>query len=111
MQTLNEGIELLYTRDCRNWQQTLLNLKQVLKEEKIKEEPKLVIMDTMEQARMYNFFSSPTVHINGQDVDPQVRRTGKRGLGVDRPYFYEGRSWGFPSKEMIKKAIKDLYFI
>ncbi len=65
----------------------------------------------MEQAYTYNFFSSPTIHINGQDIDPQARRTSKRGLGTNRPYFYQDRSWAFPSAEMIRKAIKDLYFI
>ncbi|MFA4937094.1 MAG: hypothetical protein WC575_02265 [Patescibacteria group bacterium] len=111
MQILNEGIELLYTRECHNWQQTLQNLKQALEMEKVKEQPKIIIMDTMEQVYAYNFFGSPTIHINGQDVDPRVRRTGKRGLGTDRPYFYQRRSWAFPSVEMIRKAIKELYYL
>ncbi len=44
MQTPNEGIELLYTRECRNWQQTLINLRQALELEKISDEPKTVII-------------------------------------------------------------------
>ncbi|MFH1867022.1 MAG: DUF2703 domain-containing protein [Patescibacteria group bacterium] len=107
----NEGIELLYTRDCQNWQQTLVNLKQALNELHITDSMELVPIDTIEQARIYNFFASPTIHINGQDADSQSRRTGKRGMGTGRPYFFKGKAWSAPPKELIIKALKDLYLL
>ncbi|HBV33319.1 TPA: hypothetical protein DIC39_01260 [Patescibacteria group bacterium] len=105
----NEGIELLYTRDCDAWPEAKANLRAALDNLNIKAVISEVIMDTMDQAYIYNFFASPTIHINGVDVDPKGRRTSKRGLGKDRPYFYQGRAWPVPSVEMIAAALKELY--
>lgn len=106
----NEGIELLYTRDCRAWPEALTNLKTALAELGITDEPQVIALDTMEQAQAYNFFASPTVHIHGQDADPHARRTGKRGLGTGRPYFEEGRSLPAPSVAFLKRALEELYY-
>lgn len=106
----NEGIELLYTRDCRTWPEALANLKAALAELNINDEPSQIIIDTLEQAKLYNFFASPTVHIHGQDVDPHARHISKRGLGTGRPYFANGRSFAAPPIAMIIKAIKELYY-
>ncbi len=106
----NEGIELLYTADCPNWQKALINLQQALRELKIKDEPKLIKLETMEQARLYNFFASPTIHINGIDIDRHGRRTGKRGLGDGRPYRYKKQTYLAPPVEFIKPGIEELYW-
>lgn len=105
----NEGIELLYTRDCPNWPETLKNLKSAIKNLDLKEEPTLVAMDTRDQAYEYNFFASPTIHLDGQDVDPHGRRTHKRGLGTGRPYFYKGQTYSVPPVDMIIEAFNDIY--
>ncbi len=105
----NEGIELLYVRECQHWQQTLLNLQNALAELKLEAEIKIIPIDTIEQAVIYNFFSSPTIHIDGQDIDNRVSRISKRGLGKDRPYFFGGRSWPVPPHGMIIEALQRLY--
>lgn len=105
----NEGIELLYTRDCQAWPDAKDNLLAALEHLNMKTKITEVVIDTMDQAYIYNFFASPTIHINGQDVDPMGRRTGKRGMGKDRPYFYDKRSWPAPSVDMIIKALQELY--
>lgn len=105
----NEGIELLYIRDCQAWQQTLANLYEALEKADIKAQPKLVLIDTEDQAEEYNFFASPTVHIHGIDVDPVARRVSRRGLGKDRPYFYQGKSYSVPPVELLIKALEELY--
>ncbi|MFA4818290.1 MAG: hypothetical protein WC621_00415 [Patescibacteria group bacterium] len=106
----NGGIELLYTRDCRWWQETAANLVKSLKTLGIKDEPKLICIDTMEQAELYNFFASPTIHINGVDIDRHSRRTGKRGLGYGRPYRFNKQTFLAPPVELIKQGIEELYF-
>ncbi|HBT92042.1 MAG: hypothetical protein UV57_C0048G0002 [Parcubacteria group bacterium GW2011_GWD2_43_10] len=105
----NEGIELLYTRDCQAWPEAYENLKTALQELGITDEPQLVVMDTMDQAEEYNFFASPSIHIDGVDIDPHARRTGKRGLGTGRPYFADGRALVAPAINMIKQALEELY--
>ncbi len=106
----NEGIELLYVRDCKAWQEALANLKQAMEELGLAEEPKAIPLDTMDQAHEYGFFASPTIHVDGIDIDPHARRTGKRGLGIGRPYFENGRSNAAPSVAALKRALQELYF-
>ena len=105
----NEGIELLYTRDCRVWPEALVNLKIALQNLAIKEQPRLIPVDTLEQAEVYNFFASPTIHLNGVDLDPKARRISKRGLGSSRPYFHQGRAVTAPPVELISQALSELY--
>jgi hypothetical protein len=105
----NEGIELLYTRDCKAWPETLVNLKKALNKLKIKVTPCLIPVDTMEQAELYNFFASPAIHIEGADIDPRSRYTNKRGLGCGRPYFYAGQAWEAPPVEFIVTNLRKLY--
>ena len=105
----NEGIELLYTRDCEAWPEALVNLKTALKNLDIREAPRLIPVDTLEQAEVYNFFASPTIHLSGVDVDPKARRISKCGLGSSRPYFHQGRAVGAPPVELIREALKELY--
>ncbi|MBU1039062.1 DUF2703 domain-containing protein [Patescibacteria group bacterium] len=106
----NEGIELLYTKDCQAWPTTLVNLKKALAELKVTDKPKIIKINTIIEAQLYNFFASPAIHINGQDIDPTARRSHKRGLGYGRPYFYNKSSHPYPSVEQIKSALQKLYF-
>ena len=105
----NEGIELLYTRDCKAWSETLTNLRAALAELKLTDEPRLVPVDTQDQAEFYQFFASPTIHINGIDIDPHARRISRRDLGVGRPYFYHGQTTPAPPTEMIVEGLRELY--
>jgi len=105
----NEGIELLYTPDCMVWRDVLANLEAVLRELTIPDTPRLIPVDTLDQARVYNFFASPTIHIHGIDIDPKARRLSRRGLGVSRPYLYGGRTYAVPPTELIRAGLKELY--
>lgn len=105
----NEGLELLYTRDCTAWPETLENLRAALTQLELEIEPKLVAIDTLEQAHEYNFFASPTVHVDGVDVDPKARRVSRRNLGVGRPYFFQGRSYPVPPTPFLIQELRELY--
>lgn len=105
----NEGVELLYTRDCEAWPAVLANLEKALKQLGIKEKPRLIAIDTIEQAELYNFFSSPTIHIDGVDLDPHFHHINKRGLGCDRPYFYAGKAWEVPPVEFMVDNLRKIY--
>lgn len=105
----NEGIELLYTRDCKAWPEALTNLRAALSELGIREEPRLIPIDTLEQAEIHGFFASPTIHLQGVDVDPKARRVTRRSLGVARPYFHQGRATASPPVDLIKQGLQELY--
>lgn len=107
--TPNEGIELLYTRDCQAWPQALENLKLALSKANLAEKPKLIPIETETQAELYNFFASPTIHIDGVDIDPSARRISRRGLGRERPYFYNKQAYRVPPVELILAGLRELY--
>ncbi len=104
----NEGVELLYVRGCPYWEETLQNLAAAMTAAGSEGEVHVVPMDTLEQAETYGFFASPTVHVDGVDADPHARRTGKRGLGMGRPYFWQGEVYAAPPVAMITAALKEL---
>lgn len=106
--TPNEGIELLHTPECGAWPEAEANLKAALAELNLDDEVNIVTLYTLDEAREYNFFASPTIHVNGVDVEPQVRRSHKRGLGMDRPYFWNGTSYQAPPVEFLKKYLAEL---
>ena len=62
-------------------------------------------VDTAEAAMQIRFLGSPTVRINGVDVDPASRHTVDCGL-MCRTYRYGDEVLGAPSLEMIRQSIR-----
>lgn len=67
---------------------------------------------TAQLAQKYRFVSSPTVHVNGQDIFDTVTESdcgccGEiAGVQVDcRTYEYDGKTYEVPTKEMLADAI------
>jgi len=105
----NDGIELLYTSDCKAWAETKANLERAIKKLGLNEDIKLIVIDTLEQAYAHNFFASPTIHVQGIDVDPRGRRISRRGLGSGRPYFWQNKSYTAPPVDLILAGLKEFY--
>ncbi len=118
-------IQLLYILDCPWCVQTKKLVKESLEELGVKAEVEDILIDTDEKAKRYNFVGSPTVRINGKDIQEEVskgqclpceelaERTKETAEFVKqecvcgcRIYFYKGKQYPYPPKEMIKKAIK-----
>jgi len=98
-------IELLRNNDCHIWQKALEELNETLKEEGLNADTKMTIIETKEQAEKRRFSGSPQININGKDVDPASENfTAHHVLGC-RQYFYNGKHFEFPPKEMIKEAL------
>lgn len=116
-------IELLYILDCKWCLKTKEHIREALKELGIKANVKEILIDSDEKARKYRFKGSPTVRINGRDIQKEIRKgrcrsceeladrreaTGfvKQECGCGcRTYSYKGRRYSYPPKEMIKEAI------
>lgn len=69
-------------------------------------------VNTAELAQKYEFFSSPTIRINGQDIQLEVKESLCESCGdlcgdqVDcRVWVYQGREYNVPPKGMIIEAI------
>jgi hypothetical protein len=73
-------VRLLYTEGCANTQPTLQRVREVARELSIEIDVDLVRITTQKQADALRFLGSPTVQINGQEIDPAARAAGVFGF-------------------------------
>ena len=98
-------ITLLYFEDCPSHEAALARLRQGMAEEDIQAEIEIVKVETDGQAEGLHFVGSPTILVDGQDIDPlpadiQVALTC-------RAYRLEdGRISPLPSAAMIRRALR-----
>lgn len=97
-------IQFLYFSGCPSYKQGLENLKQALKELQLPEDFEMINIKTDEMAKEYHFIGSPTIVINGQDIDPKARDAKVTGYKGCRIYQTEQGLKGAPTIEMIKKS-------
>jgi hypothetical protein len=93
-------IEVLYFDDCPNHQPTVERIKSVLHEEGCEAKVQEVLVPDVETAQRVHFLGSPTVRVNGIDIEPAAQNRGDFGLMCRR---YTG---GVPSQELIRAAIR-----
>ncbi len=120
-------IQLLHILDCPWCLKTKKLIRESLEELGVEAELDEILIDTDEKAKKYEFIGSPTVRINGKDIQKEiskgeclpckeltenilettefVKQECKCGCRI---YFYEGKQYPYPPKEMIKDAIKKL---
>ncbi len=99
-------IRLLHTESCHAYHEALDEIEKSLKEKGLPVEFEVTLITSQEQAEKYKFFGSPTIQVNGEDVDPRAKTATKYGMSSCRPYFWEHKSYDYPPKEMIMKALK-----
>ena len=119
-------IEVLYVLNCPWCVKTKELIKEILRELGIKAHVKEILIDSEEKSRKYKFVGSPTVRIDGKDIQEKiskgqclpceelseitrgttefVKQECKCGC---RAYFYKNKQYSYPPKEMIKKAIQN----
>ena len=94
-------IEVLYFEDCPNYLPTLDRLRTVLREEGVNVDVRKVEVKDASAAEKLGFIGSPTVRINGLDIDAAARSLIGGGLACRR---YAG---GLPSETMIRAALRE----
>ena len=94
-------IELLYVDGCPNVTPTVERLKRVLAESGVSDPLTLTRVDDHESAQALGFLGSPTVRINGIDIEPSAQSRSDCGLMCRT---YPGRG-GVPSEEMIRSVL------
>jgi len=102
----NNVVEILYTDACPFWKETLNTISQVMKELNVTIPIKKTRIANEEEAKCLKFPGSPTVRLNGVDIDPAFKET--TGYIGCRLYFYEGRTYEYPPKQMIKTAFQTM---
>lgn len=63
-----------------------------------------VAVATMEQARALRFAGSPTIRVDGGDIEKNLQDLSEFSYSC-RMYFEGGHVRGVPSRELIRKAI------
>ena len=98
-------IEFLFWEDCPSHPKAWELLQEVLEEEGIEATVERIEVLTDEEAERWNFPGSPTILVNGVDVD--VAGASQMGTALTcRVYMLEeGRFSPVPSKAMIRRAL------
>ena len=94
-------IEILYVPGCPNYQPTLERIQDVLASESVRGEIHGVPVSTEAQAKALQFPGSPTVRVNGRDVEPG--KTSAAGLAC-RLY---ANLTGVPSEQLLRVAVSE----
>jgi copper chaperone CopZ len=97
-------IEVLYFEGCPNHKPAIELVQQVLKEEAISAEVSEVNVSDASTAQELGFLGSPSVRVDGLDVESAARTVRDYGM-MCRTYMVDGRREGSPSREMLRQAI------
>lgn len=92
-------IEILYVPGCPGYQPTFERLQAVLTSEAVKAGIQGIPVTTDVEAKSLLFPGSPTVRVNGEDVEPHQASAPSLACRL-----YENRS-GIPSEELLRMAI------
>ncbi|MDR7420581.1 MAG: hypothetical protein QN178_16910 [Armatimonadota bacterium] len=98
-------IEFLYWEDCPSHAEALARLRQALAEEGVRDDVQVIRVDTQEDAERHAFPGSPTIRIDGVDLQPEGVQG--RTLLTCRTYVTdEGRLSPLPTISMIRRALR-----
>ena len=96
-------IELLYFEGCAHWIEARKLLSRVLRERVLPDDVTLVTVDSNEEAQRKHFIGSPSIRVNGTDVEPGAPDDG---FNLEcRLYWIDGKPVGVPSREWVEGAI------
>ena len=98
-------IELLYWRECPSYPEAQQLLTDVLAARGIDEPIEVREVTSREEAERLLFPGSPTVRIDGRDVDPEGASTPP-SLACRIYHLPEGRVSPVPSREQLEEALR-----
>ena len=99
-------IEVLYFEGCPNHLPTVERVREALHKMGQHDEIREIEVDSQDKAEATAFLGSPSVRINGVDIEPSAR--GARAFGLTcRTYIDGATRTGLPSHELISAAIAE----
>jgi hypothetical protein len=66
-------VQVLFSEGCDNTPPTIDLIKQISSELGIEIDLKLIRIENQDQANQWKFLGSPTVQVNGLDIEPSAR--------------------------------------
>jgi hypothetical protein len=94
-------IEVLYFEGCPNYRPAVERLRTVLRQEGLPVDISQIEVNDDSTARALKFIGSPTIRVNGLDIEVDSRSVTEAGLACRR---YAG---GLPSEEIIRVALRE----
>ena len=100
-------IELLYFDGCPSWIATRADAEAVLAERGLTDEITLINVQSDEEANESRFTGSPTLRIDGVDIDPDTPPGGSDdGFNMEcRLYWVDVKPSGLPPRAWIERTI------
>jgi copper chaperone CopZ len=99
-------IEILYFDGCPNHKPAVELVSEMLREEGISASVSEVNVPDEPTARAVGFLGSPSIRVEGLDVEPAARSSREYGI-LCRTYQVAGRSVGLPSRDTIRQALRE----
>jgi len=100
-------IELLYYPECPSHERALELLRDALALEGIDAPIEVIRIDTQQQAEQYQFVGSPTIRIDGREVQPQPHLPYRLTC---RAFLHEdGRLSPLPSLQTLRAALRNTF--
>ena len=93
-------VEVLYVPGCPNYQPAVTRVQEVLASESLQADVHGVAVGSDEEAKVLRFPGSPTIRIDGDDVEPS--HASSFGLSCR---LYANRS-GVPSEKVLRLALR-----
>jgi len=99
-------VEVLYIAGCPHHKPAVEQAREALRAVGMPEMVEEVEVYTKADAETWKFLGSPTVRVNGLDVEQEARAVQYFGVGC-RSYIENGRRSGLPSKDLIVRALQE----
>lgn len=99
-------IELLYFAGCPTYLGAESLIAEVLHDHGTHAEIELREIKTADDALQMRFLGSPTIRIEGVDIDPSARSSNEFGLKC-RVYRDDSRFVGVPPRALLERALKE----
>jgi hypothetical protein len=102
---MSARVEVLYYAGCPAYRRARQGVLTAMEEAGLAPEVHMVRVRHLREARALDFRGSPTVRIDGVDVDPEgLSRAGPPGL-YSRSFRYIGRDFDAPPLELLRERI------
>ena len=98
-------VELYYFKDCPSYPTAAANLKAALRAEGLPEKIEMVEVASEEDAHQKRFIGSPTIRIDGVDLEGPEAEAKGYGYGC-RVYSENNHTAGWPSLEQIRSVLR-----
>jgi hypothetical protein len=97
-------ITFLYWEECMSHEEALRRVRQAMAEENVVASIQMVKVETWAQADELRFIGSPTILVNGQDIQPPPPGASF-ALTCRASYLEDGRVSPLPSLELSRHAL------